>query len=370
LARVRAILEDEPWLRADPDILLRIVESLVDTRADTTEIDAMLETTEAAARDHSLGTLPRALIQIAWRRLAQGAWDDARIAAFEAGQLFDETGQRGGAAEAEAALAFLAAQRGETTACEDHLATVRQIAVHRADLARATSDRVLGALALAIGDARTAVVRLEPIVGERTLVPSRSVTVVDLIDALVRSGASDDAETHIAGIEAFNEPLSPVCSAWALALIGGNDQAFADALRALDTLAFDRPPIRARIELGRGERLRRAGERKAARTALRAALEIFERLDAHPWSARARDELAATGEKVRPRNAGLSDELTPRELQVARLIAAGDTYKEASARLFLSAKTVEFHLGKVYRKLGISARRELALALEHAEEDR
>lgn len=198
--------------------------------------------------------------------------------------------------------------------------------------------------------------------------PSRSVATVDLIDALVRAGAVEDARPLVQTIAGFHEPLGPVCAAWAEAIVEGDDAGFATALRKLDALAYDRPPVRARIALDRGERLRRQGERRDARAALRAALATFERLGAEPWAERAREELAATGEKLRRRGDPLSDELTPQELQVARLIAAGDTYKEAAARLFLAAKTIEFHLGKVYRKLGISGRRELAAALAQHEE--
>ena len=368
LQEARTLLDLHAELQADPELLLWLAEALVDTRADSTEVDAMLAAIEEAARDHSIGTLPRALIQIAWRRFAHGALDDARIAAFEAAELFDETGERGRVADAEAALAFIAAYRGQSEEVEDHVERMRQVAGPRAELARRTADRVRGASALAAGDPQTAVLRLEPVAAERTLVPSRSMATVDLIDALVRVGEPEAARTLIGAIKGFHEPLGGVCTTWGSAIVEGDDAGFAAAERTLDALAFDRPLVRARIALDRGARLRRDGERREARAALRAALATFERLGAEPWAQRCRDELAATGEKLIKFEGGVSDELTPQELQVARVIADGASYKEAAARLFLSPKTIEFHLGKVYRKLGITSRRELAAALARHEE--
>ena len=116
----------------------------------------------------------------------------------------------------------------------------------------------------------------------------------------------------------------------------------------------------ARTRLAYGERLRRARNRGLAREQLRAALETFERLDAAPWAERARAELAATGETVRRRDPSTVDELTPQELQIALLLAAGRTTREAAAALFLSPKTIEYHLRHVYLKLDIHSREELA----------
>ena len=116
----------------------------------------------------------------------------------------------------------------------------------------------------------------------------------------------------------------------------------------------------ARTRLAYGERLRRARNRVLAREQLRAAADAFERLDARPWADRARTELAATGETRRRRDPSTIDELTPQELQIALLLAGGKTTREAAAALFLSPKTVEYHLRHVYQKLGIHSRDELA----------
>jgi DNA-binding CsgD family transcriptional regulator len=114
--------------------------------------------------------------------------------------------------------------------------------------------------------------------------------------------------------------------------------------------------------LAYGAHLRRARRRVRAREQLRAALEAFECLGARSWADQADAELAATGETARRRDASTRDELTPQELQIAHLLAQGRTTREAAAAIFLSPKTVEYHLRNVYRKLGINSREELAAA--------
>ncbi len=120
---------------------------------------------------------------------------------------------------------------------------------------------------------------------------------------------------------------------------------------------------RARTQLAYGERLRRARDRVLAREQLRAAVETFETLGAGPWAERARAELAATGETLRRRDPATIDELTPQELQIALLLVGGKTTREAAAALFLSPKTIEYHLRHVYLKLSVHSREELARAL-------
>jgi DNA-binding NarL/FixJ family response regulator len=121
----------------------------------------------------------------------------------------------------------------------------------------------------------------------------------------------------------------------------------------------DMPFERARTELCFGERLRRARRRAEARGQLHAALQTFERLGAEPWADRARNELRATGETVH-RDRSASDELTLQELQVALKVSEGATNREAAAALFLSPKTIEAHLSRIYSKLAIRSRTELA----------
>jgi DNA-binding CsgD family transcriptional regulator len=119
----------------------------------------------------------------------------------------------------------------------------------------------------------------------------------------------------------------------------------------------------ARTRLCYGERLRREKRRVHAREQLRAAFDGFDQLSATPWAERALVELEATGETARRRDVSTIDQLTPQELQIATVLADGLTTREAAARLFLSPKTIEYHLRNAYRKLGVHTRRELVDAL-------
>jgi DNA-binding CsgD family transcriptional regulator len=118
-------------------------------------------------------------------------------------------------------------------------------------------------------------------------------------------------------------------------------------------------PDLARSHLLYGEWLRRENRRVDARSQLRTAHEMFTTMGAERFAERARRELRATGEKVRKRRDDTRDELTPQEEHIARLACAGHTNSEIGAQLFLSPRTVEWHLRKVFTKLGISSRRGL-----------
>ena len=149
---------------------------------------------------------------------------------------------------------------------------------------------------------------------------------------------------------------------WSLARLA---RAQGDYERALDLHA--RTPDRfetARTLLAQGEALRRARQRAQAREPLRAAIATFDALGAAPWAERARRELQASGETARRRDPLTLDALTPRELQVALVVAEGHTIRETAGKLFLSPKTVDHHLQSVYRKLAIDSRAALAEALQ------
>jgi DNA-binding NarL/FixJ family response regulator len=119
----------------------------------------------------------------------------------------------------------------------------------------------------------------------------------------------------------------------------------------------------ARAQLLYGEWLRREGRRVDARTQLRAAHEAFAAMGADAFAERARRELLATGETVRKRTVETSGELTAQEAHIARLAAEGLTNPEIGAALFISPRTVEWHLRKTFTKLGITTRRELRRVL-------
>jgi DNA-binding CsgD family transcriptional regulator len=120
-----------------------------------------------------------------------------------------------------------------------------------------------------------------------------------------------------------------------------------------------RPFDHARTELLYGEFLRRERLRGQARTHLRAALDTFNRLGAPIWARRAEAELRATGETARERGPNAVETLTPQELQIAEAVRDGATNREVASQLFISPRTVDYHLGKIFRKLNVSSRRDL-----------
>jgi DNA-binding CsgD family transcriptional regulator len=223
----------------------------------------------------------------------------------------------------------------------------------------------LAELELGLGNAREALDhfgQLDP----TPLPPVTLMTTPDLIDAALRAGEADRASAALARFEAW-APVSPApvvhgMVARCRAMLA-EDPADAERLfvAALDLHSSDAPPIEcARTQLAYGERLRRERRRLEARTQLRNALDTFEGLGAAFWAERARGELAATGETARKRDASTLDDLTPQELRIAQLVAGGATNREVGAQLFVSPKTVEYHLRKVFMKLGVGSRVELA----------
>ena len=126
---------------------------------------------------------------------------------------------------------------------------------------------------------------------------------------------------------------------------------------------MDEPFELARTELLLGARLRRSGQRVAAREHLRTARDRFAAMDLTLWVKRATAELAGTGETLRPRGHIVDEPLTSQETRVALLVGRGMTNREVAAALFLSPKTVEHHLSSVYRKRGLRSRTELARAI-------
>jgi DNA-binding CsgD family transcriptional regulator len=148
-------------------------------------------------------------------------------------------------------------------------------------------------------------------------------------------------------------------------MVGGHENVFEEAL-ALHAQTLDMFET-ARTRLAYGEALRRTRQRVRAREQLHHALDSFLALGSTTWADRASAELTATGEVARRRDVSTLLQLTPQEYQVARLLADGHTTREAAAVMFLSPKTVEYHLRSVYRKLAIRSREELAGVLESHE---
>lgn len=195
----------------------------------------------------------------------------------------------------------------------------------------------------------------------------------DLVEVLVALGRRDEARMIAAAFadraERLSAPWSIVAAARCRGLVAG-DSAFDAPFReaAVTADAMNAPFERARAELCFGERLRRARRRVEARAPLASALQTFREAAAQPWSERAARELSATSATVRRRgDPSTIDDLTPQERAVAELVAAGATVRGAAAKMFISPKTVEAHLGRAYRKLGVHNRAQLARTMAQEE---
>jgi DNA-binding CsgD family transcriptional regulator len=190
--------------------------------------------------------------------------------------------------------------------------------------------------------------------------------VLDRIETAVLAGRRDLAERWVAEIQDF---AAGTGSTWAAAVAEHGHAVLADGadvgvhlLRALEL--HEGSPRRvdgARTHLAYGEWLRRERHRLDARPHLRQALQTFEDLGARHWADRAARELRASGERARRRDADpTAPRLTPTELQVARLVGQGLPTRDVAAQLFVSPRTVDFHLRNVFTKLGVTSRAELA----------
>ena len=193
-------------------------------------------------------------------------------------------------------------------------------------------------------------------------------SLVELVEAGARADAPDVAAD---ALDRLSERTRAVGTDWALGIEAGSraqlsDGSAAELLyqEAIERLGRTRGAVHlARAQLRYGEWLRRENRRVDARDQLRAAQEAFSGMGAQAFAERARGELLATGETLRRRAAETRDELTAQEAQVARLAGDGHTNAEIGAQLFLSPRTVEYHLHKVFVKLDVSSRKELRTAL-------
>ena len=185
----------------------------------------------------------------------------------------------------------------------------------------------------------------------------------DAVEAAVRADRLCEVAEHLdrfqTWVQQFPNPALLALLARCRALVGESDASrhFTQAIELAEALS---PFDRARTELSYGEWLRRQHRRVDARRHLRTALELFDQLAVAPWEARARSELRASGETARKRDPSTRDQLTPQELQISRLVASGRTNPEVAAELFLSPRTIDYHLRKVFAKLEIASRADLA----------
>jgi DNA-binding CsgD family transcriptional regulator len=325
--------------------------------------------TRVVARARAAGAVIDLLFSLArlvQAELVTGRWRAAAASAAEAVRLARETGRPELAALPIAWLTLIAAWHGEEDVFDARVVEADKIAATHA----------LGIFQLAVQD----IVRWARAVQKiATARPASAATLLeqldhpmvagmaslDRIEAAVQAGRRRDAQRSLELLEAFaNASAAP----WALArvahchgLLSEGESAQKRFEEALDhhRRAY-RPFEQARTRLAYGAHLRRARRRVDARGHLAAALDAFETLGAKPWAERARVELRACGQTARERDPSRLQELTPQEVQVARFVGRGLSTREVAAQLFLSPRTIDFHLRNVFTKLGISSRGELA----------
>jgi DNA-binding CsgD family transcriptional regulator len=356
-----------PWYRPSVVLGLRL---MFDDR-----LDEARERLEHAYRDagDQANEYARAVVQmhLVQLEIRAGEWRRAQAYADDSYAVFEESGS-GNESIAAYIKALVAAHLGQAEEAR-HWGQRSLAASEVAGDAvfRLHVEGVLGFLDLSVGDAAAAAGWLRPLPAIYAArgygQPNVNPVLPDLIEALVILGEPDEAGELLEQLQERGDALS---SPWALvtaarcrgllaAARGDVEGAVAELRRAVELgESLPQPLERGRTLLALGQVQRRARKRADARRALEAALATFERLGAALWADRARREIARLGGRAPSR-----DELTATERQVAELVAQGKANKEVATALVVSVKTVEFHLGNVYRKLGVRSRVELAQRL-------
>jgi DNA-binding CsgD family transcriptional regulator len=321
----------------------------------------------AIARERGLlSMLPLALWAQANALVGLGRFNLARSAAEEGIRLASDFGHRSGASWNLTVVALLDSLRGDESAAHSHVDEAVQLAaIGGGTLILAHTEWMLGLLDLTLGRPEEATERFLLLTAiERpeydSLVGLWSIP--DLIEAAARSGRLDETAERLDRYKRWVQysPSAPRRSVLARcrALEGDGDvREHFEAALAPD--GFVSPFLMARTELLYGEWLRRQRQRREARPHLRRAADLFRQVGTTPWEERAEAELRATGEKARERDPSTLDQLTPQELQIAGLVASGMTNRQIAAQLYLSPRTIDYHLRKVFSKVGVASRTEL-----------
>jgi DNA-binding NarL/FixJ family response regulator len=321
-----------------------------------------------ARKSGAAGLLPHTIEYLAAAELDAGRYAAAVASATEGLRLATDTGNDTSACRNLSTLAHAAALRGDEDDCRAFAGeALERSAARELGLPAMIAMLALGLLDLGAGRPAEALGQLTRMLAAPPGAghPFFAVFAVpELVEAAVRAGRPEVAAGPLVAFTQLAEqsgaPAILAQLARCRALLAEDDEATARFEEALVLHAQHvRPFEQARTELLYGEALRRARRRSEARAHLRAALESFERLGTAPWAERARSELRATGETARKRDPSTLGQLTPQELQIVRLVAEGATNREVGEQLFLSRRTIEYHLRNVFVKLGVSSRTEL-----------
>ncbi len=313
-----------------------------------------------------------------YRRFVFGEWAAGLVSAERARQLAVATGQTWQVALIDSSEALIAAAQGDEARARALISTTGAAAQASGyDHVAPYLASALGSLELGLGRAAEAVLPLERARdwcrAARYLEPALFPWPVDLVDAYLAAGRRDDAFTALRELERVATDYDRASALAAVDRLYGLlareeefDACFQRAFARHETISA---PLEAgRAHLHYGMRLRRTGRRTLAREELRRARDEFGRLGARGWLAQADAELRAMGAIAaeKPSAAKPAATLTPQETAVANCVAQAMTNKEIAAQLFLTPKTIEWHLRQIYRKLGIKSRVQLAAMVRHS----
>ncbi|WP_406636549.1 AAA family ATPase [Amycolatopsis sp. WGS_07] len=322
-----------------------------------------------------LGLLPRALAVQAWSRVRLGDLAGAAPSAAEAVRLAHETGQpfMGGLALAvQAEIAALRGEHKQANALADEAERAGLAAGARPVLA--TVQLARGLVALSEGryeDAFADLRRLLDPADPAYQLALRAYCVAELTEAAVRAGQTEAMRDILAELELLaattSAPALHIGLRYARAVLAPKETAEDLFTAALGADLSGWPAERGRVHLAFGEWLRRQRRVVESRAHLRTARETFDALGLAAWAERARRELRSAGESSPNRSPDARDRLTPHELSIAQLAAEGLTNREIGQRLYLSHRTVGTHLHRIFPKLGVSSRSELADAVKTLE---
>jgi DNA-binding CsgD family transcriptional regulator len=333
---------------------------------DFQRVESLLDRTVAALR--SEGRLPQLARILHFRARIAMYLANADVAlpdAEEAERLAHETGQPMWVAQAQTVRAVFAALRGEHELAEAQAASAEQASRSiGSPFAYVQMARGLDALSSGRYDDAYRNFRRMFDPADAAYSPMRHCFCIgDLAEAAVQSGHGDEARAILAQMQMLSErtpsPQFHAAMYHARAILADDTAAERLFQEALAADIVRSPFLRARLQLAFGTWLRRARRVKEARSLLQAAVEQFDRLSFAPWSERARQELRNAGVVPQRRVPDRREQLTPQELQIARMAAEGLSNQEIGQKLFLSRRTVGSHLYRLFPKLQITSRYQL-----------
>jgi DNA-binding CsgD family transcriptional regulator len=323
---------------------------------------------ELARAAGALATLPNALAQLGGYEVLVGRFDAAEGWFQESREIAAATGNPGLLGRVDPGRLILSVWRGsEAEARTLAEVSTRDATARGQGIFVSFAQHALAILDIGLGHYREALTAAQEASEDNPFCVTTAI-LPDIVEAAVRCGERDVAA---AAVERLADTAIPSGTEWGLGMLARSRALLAEGEaaeqlyeEAIDHLKRCRvTPQLARARLIYGEWLRRERRRRDARKQLRMAHEIFASMGAAAFADRAGVELYATGERTHRRTVEAVDLLTPHEVHIARLAAEGASNLQIAAQLFISPRTVEYHLSKVFRKLGIGSRTQLSRRL-------